>query len=315
MEAKINNNNLNKKIEFALSAIMFFAPLIKNNIKNDNKLTYEEKSFIYGFIKLGYLNIILLAIALVLQIFHRNTSNKVFQNISIWILILLAILLIIWCILAIFGKNINKNKIEMTSDFDQILYFIPIYNIYIRYKNHQFEWENSTIKSSIVLRSIFSLSLIFIPNNYVNLCLFIIILLKAICTVNWLNFGTKFRNFVNNIFFKNPEEIWWYIIWTVCSLSNKNWLQENINNQKKHFEFLFKTDNKQIIAEYSLLWLILLLFVYLGIQNNDFKIFIWTALIFFRYLIMIINRKHLPHIPVLREITNIFFKSKIIKNE
>jgi hypothetical protein len=45
METKINNNT-NKKNEFAFSAIMFFAPLIKNNIKKDDNLSQEDKSFI-----------------------------------------------------------------------------------------------------------------------------------------------------------------------------------------------------------------------------------------------------------------------------
>jgi hypothetical protein len=45
METK-NQNSLSKKNEFAFCANMFFAPLIKNNLKTDKSLSEEDKHFI-----------------------------------------------------------------------------------------------------------------------------------------------------------------------------------------------------------------------------------------------------------------------------
>ena len=83
----------------------------------------------------------------------------------------------------------------------------------------------------------------------------------------------------------------------------------------KVFEFIFKIDNKQIICEYILLWLMCILWIYIWITHKIYFITLWDIIIILRYLIMALKRKHLPHLPIFRGITNIFFKSKIIKNE
>ena len=51
METNNVSNSINKKTEFAFSAIMFFAPLIKANLKSNNKLSKEDKIFVNWYIK------------------------------------------------------------------------------------------------------------------------------------------------------------------------------------------------------------------------------------------------------------------------
>lgn len=318
METKINNNS-NKKTEFAFSAMMFFAPLIKHNIKTNNNLSLEDKSFINWYIKLWYTNIIFLAIAIILWIIQITTDNLIIKKISIWFLILTAISLILWTILVALNKNINLNNdlanIEWKQDFDKLLYFIPIYNIYFWYENHNFEWENSTIKCSILLRSIFALSAVFIMNIYVNIFILCIILIIALCNINGIQFWTKLKNFFNKSFLKNPEEIRWYISGPFFSIFNKKWIRNSIDEQKKHYEFLFKTDNKQIIIEYILMFTLCIIGIYFWITHWKYIIVIWDILIILRYLIMIINWKHLPHLPIFKWITNIVFKSNNSTND
>ena len=317
METNIKNS-INKKNEFAFCAIMFFAPLIKNNIKTNESLSKEDKAFINWFIKLGYINILLLIISLIFRILEIKTSNVVLQKINIWFLILLAISLCIWTILAALNKNINWNKNEETNNtnnLDVLLFFIPIYNIYIRYEHHQFEWDNSLIKSSILLWTFFTLSAIFIPNTYINIWILCLILFKIIYTIYGINFWKKRNEHINNAFQKNPEEIRWYVTWTIKSLFNKNWLKINIMEQKNIFGFIFKINNKQIICEYILLLLICFLWIYVWIQHKIYFLVIWDIMMLTRYWIMAIKRKHLPHLPIFKEISNIFFKSKITKNE
>lgn len=318
METKINNN-INKKNEFAFSAIMFFAPLIKNNIKKDDNLSQEDKSFINWYIKLWYINIILLIITIILWVIQLSTNNLIIKKISIWFLIGLAILLIMWTILVALNKNINPDNdlsnIEWDKNFDKLLYFIPIYNIYSWYENHEFEWENSTIKCSIILRSIFALSAIFIMNIYLNIFILCVILIIALCNMNWIYFWSKWKQTFNNSFSKNPEEIRWYIAGPIYALFNKKELNNNIEEQKKHYEFLFKTENKQIIVEYILLTILCLIGIYFGTTHWKYIIITWDILIMLRYFIMFIKRQHLPHLPIFKGITDIFFKSNKTKND
>ena len=318
METNVNNS-VNKKTEFAFSAMMFFAPLIKSNIRTNSNLSDEDKVFVNWYIKLWYINIILLVIAIVLWVIQFSIWNLIIQRISIGVLILLALSLIVWTILISLWKNINLNNTldnsEWNVDFNKLFYFIPVYNIYLWYKNHQFEWENSMIKCGIFLWSVFILLAVFIRNPYIDTILLVFILFVIVCYISWIKFWVKWDSFFNKIFFKNPEEIWWYVSGTVFSLFNKKWLKDSITEQKKQFEFLFKVDNKQIIFEYVLMWLLCLCGMFVGIKYWKYTLFVCDFLIILRYFIMVVKWWHLPHLPIFRWISSIFFSSKIIKNE
>lgn len=319
METNNVSNSINKKTEFAFSAIMFFAPLIKANLKSNNKLSKEDKIFVNWYIKFWYINIILLLIAIVLWVLQFTLWNLILKKISIGIFVLLALLLVVWTILISLWKNINNSNslenLEWDVDFNRLFYFIPVYNIYLWYKDHQFEWEHSMIKCGIFLRSIFVLMAIFVMNNYVNAIVLILILFVIVCNVSWIKFWSKRDKFFNKVFFKNPEEIWWYVSGTFFSLFNKKWLKDNIIEQKKQFEFLFKTDNKQIIFEYILMLLLCLCGMYVWIKNKMYFLFIADVLIILRYFIMFVRWKHLPHLPIFRWISSAFFSLNITKNE
>lgn len=324
MEQK-NNYSIERKTEFAFCAMMFFAPLVKKNVRESKVLSQEEKKFVSWFIKLWYVNIMLLIIAIALWVVWYITNNSLIQKISIWFLILLSISLIVWTILAALNKSIWSNadfeNLEWKADFDKIFYFIPIYNIYIWYKKHQFEWENSTIKCSILLLILFTLSAIFIRNPFVNVSILIFVLFVVVCSINWVTFWSRWVNILNKSFLKNPEEIWWYISWPIFFLFNKlfkadeRWIKENIDEQKKQFEFLFKIDNKQIIFEYVFMCLLCVLGIFVWIKYLEYSLLTGIALIVLRYAVMAIKWKHLPHLPVFRWISSIFFRSKIIKDE
>ena len=311
-------NSINRRNEFAFCATMFFAPLIKNNLKTNDTLSSEDKIFINWFIKLGYLNILLLIISIAFWILQIKTNNIIFQKISIWFLILLAVCLCAWTMLVALNKNINPNKTEQISNennLDNLLYFIPLYNIYIWYEHHQFEWDNSLIKSSILLWTLFTLSSIFIRNTYVNIAILAVILFKITYTLSGISFWKKREEHINNTFQKNPEEIQWYLTGTIMCLFNKKWIKTNIAEQKNIFEFIFKIENKQIIFEYILLLIVCILWIYMWIIHEIYFLVIWDVMIILRYGMMALKRKHLPHLPIFRGITSIFFKSKITKNE
>jgi len=314
-EQKNNNIENNKKIWYALSALMFFAPLIKYNLKSDDSISQWDKVFINWFIKLWYLNIILVVLAIISQLIYMNTKTPIYQTIKTWIFILVVVLLFIWSLLAIFKKNINLSNSEWKTDYDKILGFVPLYNIYLWYEKHDFDGENSYIKFGIFLRSLFSICLILFENKYVNIFFLLLILMCTISTVIWINFWEKWKKIINNLFQKNPEEIRGYVVWLLISFFNKDWLNTNITKQKNYFDFLFKLENKQIILEYVLFWVISISLIVIWIAYMKYQLLLWLIIITGRYLIMIINWNHVPHIPILKEITNIFFKNKLIKNE
>lgn len=315
MNEEKNNIEDNRKIWYALSAIMFFAPFIKYNLKTDKTLSQWDKLFIHWFIKFWYLNILLLISVLLLYIAYVYTKNPIFQTAKTYILILIAWLLLIESILAIFKKNINLTNTEWKADYNKIFAFIPLYNIYLWYKNHDFDWENVTTKFGIFLRSIFSIVLIVFHNKYISIIWSILILISIISAVVWISFWNNLKKIINNLFKKNPEEIRWYIAWPVLAIIKHKWMKESIDEKKLYFSFLFKIEDKQILLEYIILSLIIILLIIVWLVHKNHQILVWVTYIVLRYLIMILKRKHLPHIPLIGEITNVCFKNKQLKNE
>ncbi len=311
-EKKTNNN----KIELSLSAIMFFSPLIQNLLKKNKNIPQTDKNFIKWFIKIWYLNILLLLLTITLQIIFYMTKIWTTQLISTILLIVLATSLVIGSIYAISNKAIIKttNNTQNTdtsqNNFTNLLNYIPLYNIYLRYKNHNFDNPDITLKESLLLWSLAAVMFISFQNTTINWVIVSIIWIRAITLANDLNFWTPIKQRINKLFKKNPEELRWYISWTIITIFNKKTITENITTQKNNYELLFKSNNKQIIFEYTILDIIAVYGLYLWYINNKTTLIFAILFIISRYIIMIVKRNHLPHIPVIREITSIFFKTK-----
>jgi hypothetical protein len=86
--------------------------------------------------------------------------------------------LIINSILAISEKSIfNKSNNTKNDILDVIKNYIPIYNIFLRYKAHNFDNPNKTLKESIILRGVFSILILLFSNiNTILIILFIVII-------------------------------------------------------------------------------------------------------------------------------------------
>ncbi len=322
------------KTELSLSAIMFFSPLIQNMLKKNKSISLENQKFISGFIKLWYFNIWLLIITIILQIIFYTTKLDITQTISTIITIILAISLVLGSIYAISWKAIIKSsQNESNSDskskannnhndkiiihektnnkLEILINYIPLYNIYLRYKDHKFDNPDIILKESILLWSLFSIILIAVQNQTINLIIIIIIWIRIISLINDVDFGSKIKQYINDSFKKNPEELRWCISGTIITIFNKNNISQNITTQKNNYELLFKSKNKQIILEYIILFALITWWLYIWYTTSNTMLIFALLFIVSRYLIMLIKRNHLPHIPVAREITNIFFKHKI----
>lgn len=303
------------KTELALSALMFFAPLIQNLIKKNN-IEKSDQNFLNWYIKLWYFNIILLALTIIFQITFYLKSNIIFQNIGFIISIILWISLSIWSVYAILNKEIfyNQKKQNLKQNkenlLDNILYYIPIYNIYIRYNEHKFEKPNIILKESLLLRTIFTIILLIFPWENTIIAIFLLLFLRIISIANWIYWWEKYFDIINKSFKKNPEEIWGYILGVIQTLFNWKKIKENIINIKQQFEFIPKIDYKQILSQYLILIILLWFLFYLWITNNNLNIIIASMLITWRYWTMIVKRKHVPNVPILKEFVNLFFKNK-----
>ncbi len=316
----------NKKTELSLSAIMFFSPLIQNMLKKNKKISPEDKAFVAWSIKLGYLNIFLLAITIVLQVMFYLTKIGITQTISTVTMIILAISLVIWSIYAISGKSIfnsdknnfnsninsdkNNNENIINNKLEILSYYIPLYNIYLRYKNHKFDNPDMILKESILRWSLLAIIFVAVQNQVTNWVVITLLWIRIIALMNDIDISISIKQKINKLFKKNPEALRWYISGTITTIFNKKSIEENIITQKANYELLFKASNKQIILEYTILDLLIIRWLYTWyITNNTALIF---ALLFIssRYLIMLIKRNHLPHIPAIREITSVFFKNK-----
>ena len=320
---RTTNNN---KIELSLSAIMFFSPLIQNMLKKNKNISLEDKAFVAWSIKLWYLNIGLLLITIVLQVAFYLTKIWLMQTIGTVIMIILAISLVIWSIYAISGKSIfNSDKNNINSDINNnkidnnnitnnkleiLLNYIPLYNIYLRYKNHKFDNPDLILKESILRWSMFAIIFITAQNQVINWTILTILWVRVIALISDVDISTTMKQKINKLFKKNPEELRWYISGTIATIFNKKTISENIITQKSNYELLFKSTSKQIILEYAILDLLTIWWLYIWYMADNTALIFALLFITSRYIIMLIKRNHLPHIPVIREITSIFFKNK-----
>ena len=315
-ERRTNNN----KIELSLSAIMFFSPLIQNMLNKNKNIPSEDKTFVRGSIKLWYLNIFLLLITIALQVTFYLTKVWITQTMSTVIMIILAISLVIWSIYAISGKSILKssNKTDnnpasnnlSNNKLETLLNYIPLYNIYLRYKNHNFNNPDIILKESILRWSAFAIVFIAFQDQTINWIIISILWIRIVALMNDIDIPKTAKQKLNKLFNKNPEELRWYISWAIITIFNKKSISENINTQKINYELLFKSTNKQTIFEYTILNLLTIWGLYIGYITNNTALIIAILFIATRYIIMLIKRNHLPHIPVIREITSVFFKNK-----
>lgn len=316
-----NNIDINKnnKIELALASLMFFAPLIKYNLKSRKDINESDKNFIWWFIKLWYLNIWLLWLSIILWIVSYITNIQILNTCSTIIVSILAVLLLIWSIFAIMEKSIMKaedidNHIEKqvwsTDAFQIILSYIPLYNIYLWYEKHDFDWNNLYLKESLILRWIFSIMLLMVSNRYILIWFWILIFLMMLLSLFQVKFWLSYEQFIKNLFKKNPEEIWGSMVWVLMAPFGWQTVKETIDMQKWKYSLIFKLEHKQVLLELILIVILSGFGIYMWVVATNYTLIVWIILILARYLVMLVKWKHMPHIPVIKEITNIFFISK-----
>lgn len=331
MVEEIKKTDSNTKTQLSLAAALFFSPLVANMLKkNTRDLSEKEREFIRGYIKFGYLTLLFGAIVIASGVTNYLFALKILDvtyTVSIFILVGLLLIGIVsilsdinllkWRDYTIQTYTIEWNKKNI------IFKYLPIYNIYLRYQAHNFDKPNWRVKESIMLRTIFSL-VSMTGNVAISSVLLLLIVLRVAAIMSDIDFiSIHIKQKLNTLFFKNPEELRWYVTGFVAFMAKSfvhmftslppYSLEDEIHKAKDVYNHIMDISwHTSLIIEY-ILWILLTIgLVY--ISNIDFTVRTYYAgfwLLLGRYLIMAIQLKHLPHLPVAREI--VFLVQKIFK--
>lgn len=303
------------KIQLSLSSIMFFSPFIKNIIHNKAfVLSADDNEFIAWYITLWYINITLLALS-ILSAIGMYALDLPFLNILYYVLLIILLLLLVWESVAILLEKPllhSKHGFWYTSialNKTQILLsYLPLYNIYLRYHIHDFQHIYRWPKESIFLWIIFIFTSLVFQTPVISTVIFILIIARVASLFGWIDvLPDRAKNKLNTLFTKNPEELWWYVTWTIRSIFHKETVTDAIKQQQLQYSLLLPLTTPSLIINYCL-WLVIFLgAIYLWIQlSSPVLYYIALGLILWRYLLMYIKWRHVPYLPVCKEIIDSF---------
>lgn len=322
MVEELKTVDTNTKTQLSLAAALFFSPLVQNMLnKNTRDITDKDRDFIHGYVKFGYITLLFWIITIAAGILNYVFVLKflsVTYTVSIFILLFLLAISVVSILsdisLVKWGDHAIQNYTIEGNKKDIIFKYLPIYNTYLRYKTHTFDKPNWRIKESIFLRTLFTI-VSMIGNVVVNSIILIVIIFRIaalMSDIDFLNIPIKQR--LNKLFFKNPEEIRWYITGFIIYLGKSfvhifkkmqpYSLENEILKEKEDYGRIIEIQgNANIIIEY-ILWIILTIWL-IYITKLDFTVrtyYVGFWLLVARYLTMAIQLKHLPHLPIAREI-------------
>jgi hypothetical protein len=333
---------IQKKNEFALCSIMFFAPLIHYHLKKNNYwLLEQDKLFIMWYVKYWYIVISILLLNIVLSVYNLwPTLTSIFFAIDI-INILLVLLVTIWIFLIFSNTHVLQKNTAILDlkkikswNLNILLEYLPISNYYFRYNKEKDIKSYWWLKESIIFTSAFVVTNLFVNNLFLIIFFIVFYIIRIATLFGGIDFiSDSFKEKLDIVFHKNPEEIYWYIkgiiLFSIEKVVN-NWDVSDerkaylISQSKWEYSWLNNINNLDLLIEYSIYILILLLFFILfkvsdKVSSNIswwFYLISWVILIS-RYLVMLPQKK-LPYIPIIHDlyvlIKNILIKNKLLKN-
>lgn len=326
--------NESLKIQLSLASLMFFSPFIKFMLnKYELQINDNDMNFIKWYMYLGWINIALLLISIVLWVGDYIRGFPFVNMVYMALMVILILSLIVWCICIFTDTNIistgSKDKSSITpviiewKKSDMLLDYLPVFNIYRRYKDHNFDKPNIILKESIIIWWIVALFCMTWNITILSIILMIIIT-RMVTLINNIDIiPNKIRIFISQLFTKNPEELFWYIKWLLLFIGKtlihrQISLQESINIEKQKYSYLYNIKKIWFIQLQYILTIAGLSTVcwQFGLSPTTEFEYVARWLILSRYLVMIFAWQHLPAIPVFNEIVEwlLYIKNKI-KNE
>ena len=310
MDTSNNNISWEAKIS-AIAGLMFFAPLIKRDIKFNQFFSLEEKDFIMSYVQVWFVNLILLLIVLFITFVNifliqpYLSRAMIIWSIAIYIITIVSILT---CANSSIMREQNERIVQKIQNKWQILKsYIPIINFHLRFKQENYETPYRWLKESILLRTIFIFWTILFWNSFWLWVLIIIAIRVILLMLNVDIIPLSIKKILNESFLCNPEETIAYISASIKS-KIKRIDYENILNKDKLLYQQWITFWIWTIIQYALfVGLIFLLYNPINIDIQQVVIYISIALRIIRIITFYINKKTFLKIPILSEIVSIIF--------
>jgi hypothetical protein len=307
-------SNKNDSKQLWLAAVMFFNIMVKNFLKNnEGEFSQEDKLFVESYIQYWYLSIISWFITIILVVLYYFYPSTILYWIHTLSIITTLAIIVVWSIgvlsWSILYHREGMQYTPINEEKDKIiLYFIPIYNIFVRYHTHQFAQPNKRVKESLFMWTIWTI--IGLGQNQIFLIFrTILILIRAITIAAGIDIiQDRLKNVLQQAFTVNPEEIRAYCIATIDFIKQK--IQQKIiqpsrrelvQGYQKTYSYLHPIDTT-IIIQYSIGWLFIVVRSRSIYQSHNTILYLPLLIILGRYIIMYKKRKHLPPLPLAREI-------------
>lgn len=314
------------RIQLSLAALMFFSPLVQSVIKKENmELSESDKTFIKWYIRFGYISLIILAITLATGLTNYRLELSFIDRIYTISIVVLTIVLVIGTVGILTNTNILTGKKELMTFYSEqistdkkeiLLAYTPIVNIYKRYQEHNFEKPNLLIKESIIAWVIF-LVLGLAATPWRASTFLILIIIRVASLMGWMDIiSPQIKTFINKLFIKNPEELRWYIRWSIVHLykrvmkvSELKSFKADIDEAKQDFSLLYNVqlENSVIIKTQYAIWIIASILLIRQTHRNllERTKLIPLLILLWRYVVMLFKRHHLPPLPIFKEITDV----------
>lgn len=309
MENKQNDIWSQAKLS-AIVGMMFFAPLVENNVKNDISFSQEEKEFILWYTQVGYVNLILLIVTLIAAIINAFWNLTILYGITtFWSFCIFAI-----TILSLFScnNNINMRKpdekiaTDIQHKWQLLKSYIPGFNFILWYRQENYNTPYRWLKESILLWTIFIFWTLLLKSYFGIGMLIAIIIRISLLMINIDIIPLSVKKAINSSFSCNPWEVFAYLFATIVSKMRKvDYL--TVLQARKQWYSQWQSFWIWIILQYAL-FIAIIYFIYRHVNLSRINI-IWLCGMLLRLIRIVIfykYKKNFLKIPILSEILSIF---------
>lgn len=309
METQQNNISSQAMLS-AIVGMMFCAPFVKNNIKNDPDFSGEEKDFIMWYVQVWFINLVFLVIVLIAAIINVFWVQSALSRIvKIWsfAVYIVTIFSLFACINNLTMWKSDEKLVTNIQNKRQILKaYIPILNFISWFRQEDYNKPYRRLKESTLLRSIFIFWTLLIGNSFGIWVLIIIGIRIILLMLNVDIIPLSIKKAINSMFLCNTWEISAYLFSPIVSkFRNANY--ETVLHARKQSYTQWQNFWAWIIVQYVIFILILYF-----IHRNNIWIYwaqsilllatiLWIAriVIFYKY------KKTFLKIPILSEIISL----------
>lgn len=295
----------------ALAWMMFFAPLVKHNILQDDRYSEDEKKFVLWYVQIWFINLVFLIAIWLSLVISCFTNSAIFSRITticscaIWIIIAFCT---IACINDLSMRNSNESIMQPIQHKDQLLKaYCPIWNFILWFRQTDYSKPYRWLKESIILWTAFIFWTLLLWSS-VGLGILIIIAVRVILLLMNIDIiPLSMKNALNSAFYCNLEEIFTPLFSSLIAKVKKSDREKIIADKKIDYTQWEKLWLWITIQYTIFLWI--LVFLYHNTQFSWLDILLWLAIILWiaRIVIFHKNKKTFLRIPILSEITDLIF--------